>query len=297
MHYLVTGATGFIGSHLTRRLVQAGEKVSALVPPTESLRRVYEIIGIEASTLRKVDVHKVDLRTAGAVARAIDLIDPAFVFHLAAAGVTDPFLPPDKAIRTNVYGTIHLLRAIKGRARVIVLRTPGEIEALNVYAASKAAAWQFCQMYRRTQGWPVVGAMPFQVYGPGQTPQALIPSAIEAALAGRDFPTTSGRQQRDWIYIDDVIDALIAVGKANRFDIETIEIGSGSTSSVREVVELIYDLVGRGGRPLIGALPDRPGEAEIQRADADATAAVLGWRAQISLEAGLHKTIESMMNE
>ncbi|HEY4724053.1 MAG TPA: GDP-mannose 4,6-dehydratase, partial [Anaerolineae bacterium] len=272
------------------------EQVSVFVPPAESLRRAYETIGIEASTLRKVGVHEVDLRTAGAVARAIDKIDPAFVFHLAAAGVTDPFLSPDEAIRTNVYGAIHLLRAIKGRARVIALRTPGEIEASNVYAASKAAAWQFCRMYWRTQGWPVVGAMPFQVYGPGQTPQALIPSAIEAALAGRDFPMTSGRQQRDWIYIDDVIDALIAMGKANRFDFETIEIGSGVTSSVREVVELIYDLVGRGGRPLIGALPDRPGEVETQSADADAAAAVLGWRAQISLEAGLRKTIESMMN-
>ena len=108
---------------------------------------------------------------------------------------------------------------------------------------------------------------------------------------------TSGRQKRDWIYIDDVIDALITLGKANRFDLETIEIGSGSTLSVREAVERIYDLVGRGGRPLIGALPDRPGEVEIQSADADATAAILGWRAQVSLEAGLRKTIESMMHE
>jgi nucleoside-diphosphate-sugar epimerase len=289
MHYLVTGATGFIGSHLTRRLVQAGEQVSVLVPS-----------GVDRSALKgvleQVELHEVDLRTAGAVARAIDTLDPSFVFHLAAAGVTDPFLSPDEAIRTNVYGTIHLLRAIKGRARVIVMRTPGEIEALNVYAASKAAAWQFCRMYRRTQGWPIVGAMPFQVYGAGQTSKALIPSAIEAALAGRDFPATSGGQQRDWIYIDDVIDALITLGKANRFDLETIEIGSGSTLSVREAVERIYDLVGRGGRPLIGALPDRPGEVEIQSADADATAAILGWRAQVSLEAGLRQTIESMMN-
>jgi nucleoside-diphosphate-sugar epimerase len=290
MRYLVTGATGFIGSHLTRRLIGLGETVSAFVQ-----------FGVDRLALRDVleqlDVHEVDLRTAGAIARAIDRIDPTIVFHCAAAGVTDPFLPPDEAIRTNVYGTINLLRAVKGRARVIVLRTAGELDALNVYAASKAASWQFCRMYRRTQGWPIAGAMLFQVYGPGQSKKNLIPLAIEAALAGRDFPMTSGQQWRDWIYIDDVIDALIVQAQADRFDVESVEIGSGVTTSVRDVVAMVYDQVGQGGRPLIGVLPDRPGEVEEQCADAETTAAILKWRAKVSIADGLCQTIEAMKNE
>jgi len=290
MRYLVTGATGFIGSHLTRRLIGLGEAVSAFVQ-----------FGVDRSALRDVleqlDVHEVDLRTAGIVARTIDRIDPTIVVHCAAAGVTDPFLPPDEAIRTNVYGTINLLRAVKGRARVIVLRTAGELDALNVYAASKAAAWQFCRMYRLTQGWPIAGAMLFQVYGPGQSKKNLIPLAIEAASAGRDFPMTSGQQRRDWIYIDDVIAGLIAQAQAGRFDVENVEIGSGVTTSVRDVVTMIYDQVGQGGRPLIGVLPDRPGEVEEQRADAEKTASVLNWRAKVPVADGVHQTIEAMKNE
>lgn len=287
MHYLITGATGFIGSHLTRRLVGLGERVSIFIRSNSDRSAIKAV-------LEKLDRHEVDLRTASTVSRAIDMIEPTIVFHCAAAGVSDPFLPPDEAIRSNVYGTINLLRAIKGRARVIVLRTPGEIEALNVYAAAKAAAWQFCRMYRRTQGWPIAGAMVYQVYGPHQDRKNVIPSAIEAALNDRDFAMTSGRSQRDWIYIDDVIDALIAQAQADRFDVDSIDLGTGSTLSVRAVVERIYQLIGRGGKPIVGALPDRPGEVDIQKADVTAAASILNWYAKTPIDDGLKATIQWM---
>jgi nucleoside-diphosphate-sugar epimerase len=287
MHYLITGATGFIGSHLARRLVKQGEQVSIFLRFDSDRSRIKDV-------LEKLGRHEVDLRTASSVSRAIDTIEPTIVFHCAAAGVSDPFLPPDEAIRSNVYGTLNLLRAIKGRARVMVLRTSGEIDALNVYAASKAAAWQFCRMYRRTQGWPIAGAMLYQVYGPHQDRKNVIPAAVEAALADRDFPMTSGRSKRDWIYIDDVIDALIALVKADRFDVDTIEIGTGRSIGVREVVEKVYQLIGRSGKPIVGALPDRPGEVEVQQANSEATASILNWRASTSIDDGLKATIQWM---
>ena len=289
---LVTGATGFIGAHLVRRLVAADAQVIAFrrfsVEPQRRLEKLREV---------QVKWHDVDLRTFGAVSNAVRAARPDLVFHLAAEGVTDPFLSPDAAIRANVYGTIHLLRAVDGKAPVVVARTPGERDAMNVYAASKAAAWSFCGMYRRTHGWPIAGAMPFQTYGPGQPVAALAPSAIGAALRGEDFPMTHGEQQRDWIFVEDVAEALIHIGSRllaadSVLSQDTIEIGTGRTTSVREVVESIYRLAGGAGRPRVGVLPARPGEADRQVADADPTYELIGWRARFALEEGLRKTIQ-----
>lgn len=287
MRYLITGANGFIGSQVTRRLVNMGEQVSAWTGVSGDLARLKEVQA-------RIDLQAIDLSNAADVAKAIESAIPAVIFHCAAVGVTDPFLPLDHAIRTNVYGTINLLRAVQGRARVVVLRTAGESDALNVYAASKAAAWQFCRMYARTQGWPLVGAMLFQVYGPGQSTKNVVPAAIEAALAGKDFPMSSGRMQRDWIYLDDVIDALLALVQADRFDVESIEIGTGELLSLRDVVAKIYSLVGRGGRPLLGALPDRPGDVDMQHADVEVTKLILNWEPRVTIDAGLRLTIDSM---
>ena len=289
---LVTGASGFIGTHLVRKLVSAGAHVITFrwssVESRQRLERLREV---------QVEWRDVDLRTFDAVSSAVKAIRPDMVFHLAAEGVTDPFLSPDAAIRANVYGAIHLLRAVDGRAPVVVARTPGERDAMNVYAASKAAAWSFCRMYRRAHGWSIAGAMPFQTYGPGQPAAALAPSAIAAALRGDDFPMTHGEQQRDWIYVEDVADAFIRIGTrllaTDSVMVEdAIEIGTSRTTSVREVVESIYRLVGGVGRPRVGVLPARPGEVARQVADAERTHELIGWRARFTLEEGLRETIE-----
>lgn len=285
MHYLVTGAAGFIGSHLTRRLVQSGAGVSALVKFDDDRSRLRDV-------LEDIDLREVDLRTAGIVSRALDQIEPAVVFHCAAAGVSDPFLSHDEAIRSNVYGTINLLRAARGRARVIVLRSPGELEALNVYAASKAAAWQFCRMFHRTEGWPIIGVMPFQVYGPGQPVRSVLGAALRAALAGENFPMTDGEQRRDWVYIEDIVTGLLAAACANGLAGQTVELGTGVATSVRAVVSRVFELVGLG-RPLIGVLPRRPGETPEQTADADETERLIGWRARVSLETGLQRLLDN----
>ena len=289
MRYLITGANGFIGSHLTNRLVSMGEQVTAWAGTSGEMSRLRAVAD-------RIDVRTIDLRNAADVAKAIEPAAPGVIFHCAAVGVTDPFLPLDEAIRTNVYGTINLLRAAQGHARVVVLRSSSEIDALNVYAASKAAAWQFCRMYARTQSWPLVGAMPFQVYGPGQSTKNVVPAAIEAALAGKDFPMSSGRVRRDWIYIADVIDALLALVQADRFDVESIELGTGNLLSVRDVVATIYSLVGRGGRPLLGVLPDRSGDIETQHSDVEVTKLVLNWEPRVTMDVGLRLTIDSMQS-
>lgn len=277
----VTGATGFIGRALVRRLMAEGAEVTALVREKDGRGRA-------AHLPEGVCIAEADLRYAGGVARAVRASEPSLVIHLAAAGVTDPFLPVNEAIRGNLDTTLNVLTAVAGRCRVIVARTPGEAEAINVYAAAKAAAWAFCRMFHRTEGWPIVAVMPFQTYGPGQPLRTVLGAALKAARAGETFPMTSGEQERDWVYIDDVVNGIIAAARAPKVEGETIELGTGVGTAVGEVVGRLFQLVGRG-RPLAGALPQRPREVSRQIADAARAEKLTGWRAAVNLDEGLKR--------
>jgi nucleoside-diphosphate-sugar epimerase len=290
MRVLVTGATGFIGRSLIPRLLDSAEVTLLLLeefgggtPLPSPLRELRP----------RFDVAYADLRQYQTTVRAVRQAGAEAVLHLAAAGVSDPFLPVNTALSHNVTGTLNLLRACfeaaGGVGRLVVARTPGEVTAMNVYAASKAAAWSFCEMYARTAGWPITGGMIFQAYGLGQPSRLLLPAALEAARAGQDFPMTAGTQRKDWIFIDDVVDGLLAALRADLPAGTTVELGTGLSTSVRDVVERLYAVVGRGGRPLPGMLPTRPGEEPIQIADAERTAALIGWRAAVSLDEGLRR--------
>jgi UDP-glucose 4-epimerase len=303
---LVTGGTGFLGQHLTRRLVELGAKV------TVALRRG-EDPALIAALPAEADHGDGDVRDESAVQDLVGAVEPETVFHLAAVGVTDPFIAEEMALAVNLYGTLHVLRAAtrRGVKRVVAVGTSyeygegsaaGGLDPGNVYAASKVATWAFCRMYHRAHGTPVVVARPFNVYGPGQDERALIPSAIRAALNGQDFSTTPGEQRRDFIYIDDVIEGFLALATTGGIDGESLDLGTGQATPVRDVVERIFALTasrsaglttGRG-RPQIGALPYRPGVVWELTADAARTAQLTGWRARIGLDEGLQSTIEAM---
>ncbi len=264
-----------------KRLAGMGAAVTALViEEPGQLRQGIIPEGVEAVAC--------DLRYAAGVKRAVEAVSPTLVVHLAAVGVTDPFLPINEALRGNLETTINLLKAVRGSCRVLVARTPGEIEVINPYAASKAAAWQFCRMFYRTEGWPIVGVMPFQTYGPGQPERTVLGAALKTARAGENFPMTSGEQIRDWIYIDDVIEGMLAAAEAEGVEGETLELGTGIGMPVRDIVIRLFQLAGKG-QPLVGALPQRPGEVPQQIADADRTEKLIGWRTRVGVEEGLRR--------
>ncbi len=298
---LVTGATGFIGQRLVQWLVEAGARVCAGVAPDEKPERV---AGLPGQAQRLI----FDIRDAGAVQAAASEAAPQVVFHLAAAGVTDPGIEPLAALAVNTGGTLHLLEALRGRnVRCVVLvgtsyeygaREGAEgLDPFNAYAASKVAAWAFGRMYWRAHGLPVVTARPFQVYGPGQPVHMLVPAAIRAALAGEDFPMTPGEQRRDFIYVEDVVEALLASTTAPGIGGESIDLGTGQTCLVRQAVERIWEMTEAQGRILVGALSYRPGEVMHLAADADLTARLTGWRARVGLEEGLRRTIVWVQGE
>lgn len=292
---LITGATGFIARSLVPKLMEEAEVILLLLEefgsgtplpaPLDKLRPNLETV-------------YADLRNYQLTARALQQARPDKVIHLAAVGVSDPFLNVNTALSHNVTGTLNLLRACfeadgMDVSQLVVARTPGERTAMNVYAASKAAAWSFCRMYARTARWPIQGAMIFQAFGPHQPPHLLMPAALQVALAGEDFPMTTGKQEKDWIYIDDIVAGFQALLRAELLPGITVELGTGRATRVADVVEELYRIVGHGGRPIIGAIPNRPGEDPRQIADAEQTAATINWRAGLSLSEALRKLVNN----
>lgn len=288
MRILITGGTGFVGRSLVAALIAQHDLTLLL---REDYGGGKPLPGLLQELRPNFETAYADLRNFQLTARAVRAVQPDVVVHLAAAGVTDPFLPVNVALSHNLTGTLNLVRACfelgGGPDQLIVARTPGELSAMNVYAASKAAAWDFCQMYARTAGWPIHGAMVFQAYGSDQPQQLLVAAALRAALAGEDFPMTEGSQEKDWIHRDDIVAGLIALLGHDLPPGTTVDLGTGEMTSVLHVVEMIFDLANRGGRPLPGVLPSRPGEVPRQQADTGATMRLIGWQAQIPLQEGL----------
>lgn len=299
---LVTGATGFIGHHLVARLAALGATIYAGTSPSSPAPA-----SSSPSSLRYLAF---DLREPEAVRAAVAEAAPDVAFHLAAVGVTNPDATPAAALAVNAGGTIHLLEALKDRAsnikRVVLTGTCHEygareamegLDPFNAYAASKVAAWAFGRMYWRAHGLPTVTVRPFQVYGPGQPEATLIPAAIDAALSGVNFPMTPGEQARDFIYVADVIQGMLAAATAPDIAGQSLDLGTGTARPIRAVVERIWQLTDASGRIQAGARPYRPGVVMHLAADAERTARLTNWRAQTTLEEGLRTTIRHLASE
>ncbi len=297
---LITGAAGFIGRHLTQALISAGAVVSVLESPAADLAPIQP-------WQSQLACFSVDIRDATAVQQAVYQCRPATVFHLAAVGVTNPFLDLDLALEVNLRGAVHLFRACFADfpagdhpARLVHTGTPyeyggqrGEPDPINPYAASKAAAFAIARMFHRTRGWPIVTVRPYQVYGPGQPAQALIPAAIRAALAGEPLRMTGGEQQRDFVFVDDVVRGYL-LAALHGVDGRSYDLGWGQSHTLRAVADRLHNMMQVDCRPDYGALPYRPGEIWHMEADQVAAAEDLGWSPQVNLEQGLTITIRSI---
>jgi nucleoside-diphosphate-sugar epimerase len=246
-----------------------------------------------------------DVCDTEAVQRAVDEASPEIVFSLAAVGVTNSGVDAKLALLVNVGGVVNLLEALRGSSvrRVVLVGTCHEygareaiegLDPFNAYAASKVAAWAFGRMYWRAWGLPTVTVRPFQVYGPGQPRRSLIPAVIRAALSGEDFAMTPGDQERDFVYVRDVVGGMLATAEAAGIEGRSLDLGTGTSRAIRRVVERIWQLMDAKGKVRSGAMSYRSGEAMRLVADADRTAQLTGWRATTSLEDGLRATIESL---
>jgi UDP-glucose 4-epimerase len=306
---LVTGARGFIGSALCKRLIESGVDVHAVSrnPPVNGEYWWHVVAGDMSHAIPATMIQwwNADLVELEAVRSLIRTIRPNATFHLASMVTGSRSLEIVLPIFQNNFITAFnlLLATAENAAGRIVLagsfEEPDEVDSApcSPYAAAKWSASGYARMFSALYQIPVVIAKIFMVYGPGQSDYTkLIPYVTTSLLRGEVPRLSSGVRLVDWIYVDDVVDGLIRCAQTPGIDGRTVELGSGEMRSIREIVEQLSDLVACKITPQFGALADRPLE-RVKKADIIETYKLIGWQPSTSLQAGLARTVEWYRNE
>ena len=286
---LVTGASGFLGSHLVHRLRSTGAELYAL---SRSRRDSNE------GSLRWLSA---DLGDSRATLELLTTVRPDVIFHFGGFVTATPDMSAVRpTFESLLASTVNLLAAAteRGCPRVILpgsmMEPPvasGQVTPMSPYMAAKWAASTYARMFHTLYRTPVVIVRSSMTYGPGQPTTRLVPQVVSALLRGEAPKLSSGKMEADWTYIDDMTDGILAAALAPGIEGLTIDLGTGHVTTAREVVELVIDLLGTAIRPVYGALPDRPGERS-HPADTRTARERLGWTATTSLRDGLRRTIE-----
>lgn len=307
---LVTGAGGFIGSHLAERLVELGANVRALTHYNSAGSRGW----LDSSPVRQ------DIEMVAGDIRDLDSIDGAFggvdvVFHLAALiGIPYSYSTPLAYTRTNVEGTLNVLDGSRragvgtivhtstsetyGSARYVPMDEKHPLQAQSPYAASKIGADAVAEAFCLSFGTPVVTVRPFNTYGPRQSARAVLPTIITQALAGSEVRLGNIKPTRDLNFVLDTVEGFVAAAEHPEAAGRVFNLGSGRETSIGDLADLVIGIVGRDVPVVMDDERLRPAASEVDRLCSDARRAheILGWKARYSLEEGLTATIEWVKN-
>jgi UDP-glucose 4-epimerase len=307
----VTGAEGFIGSHLVEELVAQGYRVRAMV--------LYNSFGswgwlerLDEDVMANVEVQLGDVRDPGSVMNLMRDVD--VVYHLAALiAIPFSYIAPRTYVETNVGGTLNVLEAARtlgtrrvvqtstsevyGTARIVPIPETHPLQAQSPYSASKIGADKLVESYHLSFGLPVVTLRPFNAYGPRQSARAVIPTIISQIAAGNSvIKLGSLDPTRDFTFVKDTARAFVAVGTAEAAFVEgkTLNAGSGRDISIGDLVLRIAHIMGEEIDVVADAPRQRPADSEVMRllADSSAMAKATGWSPSVTLDQGLAMTCE-----
>lgn len=299
---LVTGAGGFIGSHLAERLVELGARVRAMV----SYRHDSSWGWLDQSPVRNdVEVFQGDIRASDSVALALQ--GQEVVYHLAAlVSVPYSYLTPQAYFATNAIGALNVFQlALKSGVERVVYQSTSEVYGTachipmdeshptnpsHPYGASKLAAERMALAMYRTYGLPVVMIRSFNTYGPRQSIRAVIPSAITQALARGAIRLSNLQSTRDFLYITDAVEGLVRAAEVPEAVGQVINLGTGEELAVWQVGEMVAEALARGPVPVVEDKDHaRSEEAEVYRlcADVSKAATLLAWHPQVPVWEGI----------
>lgn len=302
-HYLVTGATGFVGANLVRNLILQKKLVSIIVRNKDLNWRLYDIIS-------KLDVHVVDL-TDPKLSDILWKIQPTIIYHLATYGTVLKEDAVNTMIDVNIKGTLNLIRAAKRTHFKLFVNTGSSSEygvktlpmcetdvlaPINDYGVSKAAVSLFCQKIAQTENLPIVTFRLFSPYGPFESKERFVPTVISYMLANKPLELSSPVFVRDFVFVQDVVDAyLTAIDQKIPYG-TILNIGSGKQHALVDVVNLVRGYTNSTSHVIWNNrnLQLRQIEPASWQANMKLTKEILHWAPKYSLESGIGKTIQWM---
>jgi dTDP-glucose 4,6-dehydratase len=305
---LVTGAGGFIGSHLTERVLALGGPVRAFVR-YNSARSVGNLRFFSAERQERLEVVFGDLRDADAVRKAMDGVDT--VFHLGALiAIPYSYLHPCDVFDVNVIGTLNVLTAARdlgvrrvihtstsevfGTARYILIDENHPRQGQSPYAASKIAADALCESFYCSYETPVTIVRPFNTYGPRQSARAVIPTIISQVLTQDVVKLGALHPTRDLTFVTDTAEGFLKAAQCDEAVGQEFNLGVGETISIGDLAQKILELIGQDVRIVADEQRLRPEKSEVLQLLSNNAKAkrILGWEPQMSLEEGLRQTID-----
>jgi dTDP-glucose 4,6-dehydratase len=302
---LITGAGGFIGSHLAERLVEQGAKVRAFVH--------YNALGragwLDRSPLaEQMEIMVGDVTDPDRVHAAVKDIE--VIFHLAALiAIPYSYQAPSSYVRTNIEGTVNVLQAAReagasriihtstsevyGTARYVPIDESHPLQGQSPYSASKIAADKMAEAFHLSFNLPVTTVRPFNTFGPRQSARAIVPAIVLQCLAGEVVRLGNLHPTRDLNYVANTIEGFLLTASAPSVVGRTVNLGSGREISIGDLAEAIAKVVGRPITIESDNQRVRPQGSEVQRllADSSLAANLLGWKPRIGLEEGLALTV------
>ncbi|OAS19060.1 NAD-dependent epimerase/dehydratase family protein [Paenibacillus oryzisoli] len=299
MRILVTGATGFVGACLARRLVAEGYDVHIFTRALSDKWRIRDL-------LPHVTEHDADLRNSERIRERIATIRPEIIYHAAVYGGFSFQNEAEFIYALNFQGTVHLLSACEqvGFSAFINLSSSSEygmkstpmqeddlLEPIGDYAVSKAAATLYCRTRAVERQLPIVTLRLFSPYGPWDDPKRYIPYVVRTLLAGQQPQLTVPHSVRDYIYIDDVVEACMCVMRQTACYGEIINIGSGEQVSIGKVADLLTEQIANGIEPKWGVSLRTKMEPTDWRANIEKANRLLQWEPKITLLDGLARTV------
>lgn len=305
---LVTGAGGFIASHLVERLVNEGAQVRAFVR-YNSRNDVGMLKMVPLEVLAQIEVIQGDLRDNEAVRDAAEGIDT--IFHLGALiAIPYSYVNPREVIDVNIMGTFNVLMAARefnarrvvhtstsevyGTAQYVPIDEKHPLQGQSPYSASKIGADRIAESFYRSFEVPVATLRPFNTYGPRQSMRAVIPTIITQALTRNEVKLGSLEPSRDFTFVHDTADGFIKMAEAENVLGDEINLGNDNTIRIGDLAKKIFEIMGKTPNIVVDPQRIRPGKSEVMKlwASNEKAKRLIGWEPRVSLDQGLRATIE-----
>jgi nucleoside-diphosphate-sugar epimerase len=296
--YLMTGASGFIGSCLLRELLAKGSNVHILLRKEANVWRIKDL-------LHETKVHFEDLSDVKRLSKLTNKIKPDIIYHLAAYGAYSSQNDADLCIKTNIIGTWNLLKATSDVDYELFVNTGSSseygfkktamnendcLEPASDYAVTKSSQTLLCSYFAKKNKKPIVTLRPFSVYGPYEDKNRFIPTLLKSLYLCKKMDLVSSTISRDWLYVDDMVSAYLLTHRLKKYGGEIFNIGTATQNTIEDVVKLAVKVTGKTTDFRWGKMKNRIWDTSYWIADIGKAKKLLGWSPRFNLEQGLLRT-------